>query len=413
MSIAPSEPSRTNFDGNPSIDPDPEDTARRKPRTNAATGASAAGVRALSAQAVAFYFRAPAKAFFRTRVDKTDVWEFQALAKAINPRVAEGGWSWHTTTPGLLAHAVRTYGWRFIPDQVLPPLMANVGVGAVLYTSYLQILGSLHEPTLQATKRIYPPPGPSLTFTAGFAAGGIQSVIAAPLDALQVRFNTNDMIKGQYRNVWQYGKHKLHEIGVRGIFSGWGLSFLKDAFGSALFFGMFETIKAQGYYSFVTYYYGSLQPHRVEKLSTSSDTTRGEIPTIRPHYAMEPCFLMLAGLTASLAQQLVQHPLTVAQNVYYERLEHIDAMAKLDHSGRKMMKHHYQAYVELFRRCQRRALRAGGWRRWLFRGFIWGAVRQVPSTSAGLVIFELVRRKYGVDAETVHIRQDGYDIILS
>ncbi|EQL35497.1 mitochondrial carrier protein, variant [Blastomyces dermatitidis ER-3] len=291
--------------------------------------------------------------------------------------------------------------------------MGNVVVGAVLYTSYLQILSGLHEPTLQATKRIYPPPAPSLTFTAGFAAGGIQSIIAAPLDALQVRFSTNDMMKGQYRNVWQYGKHKLHEIGIRGIFSGWGLSFLKDSFGSALFFGMFETIKSQGYYTFVRYYYGSLQPHRVEKLSVSTaGISSGDIPTIRPHYGLEPCFLMLAGLTASLVQQFVHHPLTLVQTVYYERLEHIDAMAKLDHSGRKMMKHHYEAYLELFMRCQRRALRAGGWRPWLFGGFFGNALRQVPSTSAGLIIFELVRRKYGVDAEVVHIQQDGYDIIL-
>lgn len=47
-----------------------DETARKDPRkNNAATGASAAGVRALTAQAVAFYFRAPVKAFFRTRVD--------------------------------------------------------------------------------------------------------------------------------------------------------------------------------------------------------------------------------------------------------------------------------------------------------------------------------------------------------
>ncbi|KAG5293589.1 mitochondrial carrier protein [Histoplasma capsulatum G186AR] len=409
MSIVSGNPSNTSFDGSPSTDSDSsDDPARRKPRTNAATGASAAGVRALSAQAVAFYFRAPAKAFFRTRVD------YMALAKAINPRVAEGSWSWHTTTPGLLAHAVRMYGWRFLPDQVLPPLVGNIVVGAVLYTSYLQILSGLHEPTLQATKRIYPPPAPSLTFTAGFAAGGIQSIIAAPLDALQVRFSTSDMIKGQYRNVWQYGKHKLHEIGIRGIFSGWGLSFLKDSFGSALFFGMFETIKSQGYYTFVRYYYGSLKPHRVEKLSVSAaPTSSGGIPSIQPHYALEPCFLMLAGVTASLVQQFAQHPLNLVQTVYYERLEHIDAMAKLDHSGMKMMKHHYEAYLGLFGRCQKLAIRAGGWHSWLFRGFFGNAVRLVPSTSAGLIIFELVRRKYGVDAEIVHIQQDGYEIILT
>lgn len=43
--------------------------SKRNPRNNAATGASAAGARALSAQFVAFYFRAPVKAFFRTRVE--------------------------------------------------------------------------------------------------------------------------------------------------------------------------------------------------------------------------------------------------------------------------------------------------------------------------------------------------------
>lgn len=44
-------------------------STRRNPRNDAATGASAAGVRAVSAQMVAFYFRAPVKAFFRTRVE--------------------------------------------------------------------------------------------------------------------------------------------------------------------------------------------------------------------------------------------------------------------------------------------------------------------------------------------------------
>ena len=51
------------------IQPIDGDEGRNGPRQNAATGASAAGVRAISAQIVAFYFRAPVKAFFRTRVD--------------------------------------------------------------------------------------------------------------------------------------------------------------------------------------------------------------------------------------------------------------------------------------------------------------------------------------------------------
>lgn len=45
------------------------DSTPKKPSNNAATGVTAAGSRALLARAAAFYFRAPVKAFFRTRVD--------------------------------------------------------------------------------------------------------------------------------------------------------------------------------------------------------------------------------------------------------------------------------------------------------------------------------------------------------
>lgn len=45
------------------------DGRRKRPNNAAATGASAAGIRAISAQMIAFYFRAPVKAFFRTRVE--------------------------------------------------------------------------------------------------------------------------------------------------------------------------------------------------------------------------------------------------------------------------------------------------------------------------------------------------------
>ena len=46
-----------------------ETQTKKTKKTNAATGASAASVRALGSQAIAFYFRAPVKAFFRTRVE--------------------------------------------------------------------------------------------------------------------------------------------------------------------------------------------------------------------------------------------------------------------------------------------------------------------------------------------------------
>jgi hypothetical protein len=92
----------------------------QQPNKAPATGVQAAGMRAVAARMVAFYFRAPVKAFFRGRID------YMGYARAINPHITAGAkWSWRQTTPAVLAHAVRTEGWGFIPKQMLPPLMAN------------------------------------------------------------------------------------------------------------------------------------------------------------------------------------------------------------------------------------------------------------------------------------------------
>lgn len=285
-------------------------------------------------------------------------------------------------------------------------------VGAVLYTSYLQVLGALHEPVSQGAKRVWPPAPPSATFTAGFAAGTIQSIIAAPLDALQVRLQTNDMLEGQYRSMWHYGHHKLKQIGLRGVFAGWSLSFMRDSLGYAVFFSVFEYIKSQSYYSFITWYYGSLHSNHLDMLPSSGSSDRG-VPLIKPHYALEPCFLMMAGVVASVAQQAIQHPLSRFQGLHLGRLEYLDHQASLDHSRKQMLRLYYHAYQETWKRCERKAMRAGGWRPWLYRGFVSSAIRQVPSTSAGLVIFELVRRRYASQDDTVHIQKDGYDILLA
>ncbi len=390
-----------------------DDSTRRKPGNNAATGVTAAGSRALLARAVAFYFRAPVKAFFRTRVD------YLAYAKSINPRIQSGEFSWRTTTPGLLTHAVKTFGWRFIPEQVLPPLFANAAVGAILYTSYLQILGAIHEPSSQSAKRVFPPPSPGATFIAGYAAGGIQSFVAAPLDALQVRFENREKHYDN-KSMWAYGKGKLKDIGMRGIFAGWGLSFLKDSLGSAVFFSVFEYVKAQSYYRFVATYYGSLQPWVVTSLVEVRgipSTSHHDIPIIKPHYVLEPSFLMLAGVAASVAQQGIIYPLNKIQTMHYERLEELDKKARAYHrrsqAPGRMMRAYYQAYQETWRQCKVHAHSTGGLRKLLFRSFWWNSIKQTPATSAGLVVFELVRRRYGVGNEEVKINEDGYDILLS
>ena len=397
----------------PSSSNSSDDLEPQKPNKAPATGVQAAGMRAVAARMVAFYFRAPVKAFFRGRID------YMGYARAINPHIsAQTGWSWRMTTPAVLAHAIRTEGWGFIPNQVLPPLLANTCIGAVLYTAYLHSLSSLHEPSSYQTKRVYPPPPPSTTFTAGFIAGAFQSVVAAPFDALQTRFRTADILDGKYKTMWHYAGHKLRSIGLQGIFAGWSLSLCKDALGAAVFFSAFETVKSQAYYSFVAWHYGSRtrdsildsKPLSVDNGVYHDHDTR---PVIKPHFALEPTFLLLAGISAGVSSQMVQHPLTEIQDVHFRRLEALDFQAHEESRPGQIMRRYYHAYQETFRQCRTLAKRAGGWRKYLYKDF-WGTtIRQVPSTSAGLIVFELVRRKYSFEnEEDVTIDRENEKILL-
>ena len=213
--------------------------------------------------------------------------------------------------------------------------------------------------------------------------------------------------------MWQYGRRKLHEIGPRGVFAGWGLSLIKDSFGYAAFFATFEYVKAQAYYSFIAKYYGDLHGNLLSPILTPKIDETGPIDIIKPHYAIEPTFLMLAGIAASTTQQIVQHPLNLIQSVHYKSLAFLDSQAKIHQTKAAMLRTYYGAYQKTYEQCRFDARRSGSWRRWLYKGFLRNTIKQVPSTSAGLVIFEVVRRRYGSEAEAVKIEKDGYDILLA
>ncbi|EMC97886.1 hypothetical protein BAUCODRAFT_66546 [Baudoinia panamericana UAMH 10762] len=397
--------------------PDSDGKIRSTRQDNASTGVGAALVRGLSARLLALYFRAPIKAFFKTRID------YMGYARAINPNVQAGQkWSWRMTSPALLASAIHRHGWSFLPNQVLPPLMANTVVGAVLYTAYLQTLGLLHEPSARATKRTDPLPPPTHTFAAGFVAGAFQSVVAAPLDALQIRFQANEFLSGKYENMWQYAWRKTREIGARGIFAGWSLSLVRDSFGNAVFFSTFEYIKGQAFYSFVSNWYGtygSLTGFQKDVLRSQRNKDGSQVtsPAITPHYMIEPTFILLAGVAASVAQALIQYPISRIQEVHYGRLEWIDAHPhknkpnKLSRAGGALGMY-VSAYRKTFKQCLAVARRQNGLRHWLYKDFLMRTITQVPSTSAGLIVFEVIRRKYGDKSDIVKINKDGYDILL-
>ena len=77
------------------------------------------------------------------------------------------------------------------------------------------------------------------------------------------------------------------------------------------------------------------------------------------------------------------------------------------------MRNYAHAYKKSFQLCSVEAMQHGGWGRWAYRGFVMNTLKQIPSTSAGLVIFELVRRRYADESKAVKIEKDGYDILFT
>ena len=236
------------------------------------------------------------------------------------------------------------------------------------------------------------------TLMAGAAAGAVHSTIITPLEMLQRSFRTTDITEHKYKDMWRYGLYKSQELGFRRLYAGWGLCFAKDTAGCAVFFATFEFVKSRCYKGFVEHYYGPSNSLADESMNGIT-TVHRDVKLGKPHYAVEPAFLMLAGIAASVIQQAIQHPLERIQDSFYKVLQSTSS----DKSGRQTWRYSRretrQAYQRTVKRIQRHAQRVHGWRRCLFKGFFWNTVRQVPSTSAGLVIFELVRRRQGFDGD--------------
>ncbi|PNS19607.1 hypothetical protein CAC42_7451 [Sphaceloma murrayae] len=383
------------------------DESQRDKKSNAGTGASAAGVRALTARLAGFYFRAPVRSFFKTRVD------YLAYPRALllSERATPTHWTQHTT-PFLLAHTLRKQPLSFLPNTILPPLLANVSISTLLYTTYLASLSHYHPPSSTAQKRTFPPPPFPTTLLAGLTAGAIQTLFAAPFDALTNRFRTPDLSTGRYTNMWTYAARTLRRIGLRGAYAGCTLSLVKDSLGAGLFFSTFEYVKSQCFYAFVARWYGTGNLSREQEGEIRAAQWTGAKGTIRPHYAMEPAFLLAAGAAASVAQSAIMWPAGRVQEVYWRRVEGLDKVFGGMKGWEGTRGAFWGAYRRTGRECAVLARREGGWTRWLFGGFWKGTVRQVPSTAAGLIVFEIVRRKYGFDGEPKKIMMDGYDILL-
>jgi hypothetical protein len=75
---------------------------------------------------------------------------------------------------------------------------------------------------------------------------------------------------------------------------------------------------------------------------------------------------MLAGVTASVAQQTVLYPLGKIRDLHYDRLEWLDQQAEKPNQAQsrgRMLRAHYHAYQQTWQQCKVQAASVGSMQR--------------------------------------------------
>lgn len=321
-------------------------------------GFASGGARAITAQFLTFYTRIPVKLFRPPRVDYTRL--LQSLA--LSGELTKTPWTfWTHSNPALLIRAVRKYGWSVVPDKLLPPIIANSLVGTVLYTSYL---GSLNLMEFVNGNNL---PTVKQSFVAGGIAGGIQAIVATPIDAVATRFNADILRKEN--SLWSYGYDLLRTIGPRAALGGVVLNTFKESASFAVFFAVFEAVRGPVYRECGT----------------------------RKFY---PWFVLAAGCLSSASLQAVNYPLSKIQKVHTLGLQAIDQQLKsqkprmLSRFVHPDWEAYAFAYEKTFRRIKHLVAKeaSGSWVQWLWAGGLKYTLYSIPSTSIGLLVFEMLRQ---------------------
>lgn len=298
----------------------------------------------------------------------------------------------------LLINVIKREGWRFIPENILPPLLANSATGIILYGTYLTSLDAF-----AGKKRLVYDYSPIDTWRAGFVAGAMQSLAAAPLDAIYSRLSTAEMISGKHENLWKYGFLKLREIGLSGIFAGYLFSLVKESFGFAFYFCTFELIKNRGYN--LTYRVMN-KAHELKshfwRIVTFSWSTPAKPPPTKTTKILKSTFILLAGASAAFSLLAVQYPLTKIQKIHFHRLEALDIYNSATNPSRKkpFFKVYYNSYLDTYNQVLKNKRKANTtWFSLAYKGFARNALTTIPATSVGLLIFEIMRTRLAESIE--------------
>lgn len=307
------------------------------------------------------------------------------------------------STIGMLVNVIRKEGWKFIPDQVLPPLLANSATGLILYGTYLTALDSFADKSHKTTSQFTALD----TWRAGFIAGAAQSLAAAPVDAIYARLSAAEMLNGSHQNLWQYGLFKLREVGLVGVFAGYGFSLVKESIGFAFYFSTFEVVKTKGYnltYRLISNYRRTKQ-YLSNRLSFFTGGEQKEIDEdlvrlerTRLTKILKSSFVLLAGASAAFSLLAVQYPLSKIQSVHLSRLEALDVYNASRKSNRPFITLYYNSYIDTYHQVVKIKKKSKmTWMQLGYRGFIRNALTTIPATSVGLLVFEIMRTKLGDD----------------
>lgn len=406
-------------------------------------------------QLTTFYLRTPLKLFRPARFDYTHYLrilltgedDIKSKKERVNIQRPHSGmlnlkyiYYLKNSSLGVITTALNKYGWRVIPDRVLPPLLANSATGMILYTTYLTSLNYFNNTGNSQYN------DPYKTFISGFLAGAAQAVSSAPIDAIYTRSSANELLSvGKiYNNLWIYGLHKLKEIGLIGCFGGFGLTFIKESFGFAIYFTTFEMIKGQVCCQVINFVkrYRELK-YRLRRINIGNIFTDED----KSHFQLtEPCifmnkkeskwfqrvFIFVGGVTAALFLQLIQFPFSKLQKVHLSRLEafdiyskatkHNEYLSKLSDSqssikikirkGNPRLCHiYYNSYVDTFEHIFHIHKNTRKTIVWLYKGFMRNTIVTIPGTTAGLLFLELMRNKLGESIENAS--QKPLDIQVS
>ncbi|KAI3402521.2 hypothetical protein KGF56_004613 [Candida oxycetoniae] len=362
----------------------------------------AAGMRAFIYQLQSFYLRTPVKLFRPSRFD------YMAYVRAFADRIdniSEKPYRIRThSSIGMLVNVLRKQGWKFIPDNVLPPLIANSATGLILYGTYLTALDHYTKKKSRGGKQAdFNWYAPIDTWRAGFVAGMAQSLAAAPIDAIYTRSSVSEMLEGSHENLWRFGLNKLKEIGLVGVFAGYGFSLIKESFGFAYYFATFELVKTQGYnitYRIIKFYRD--QEEMIKKKlqkwfhwdEEQADEKMERLERYRSAKLLKSSFVLLAGASAAFSLLAIQYPISKVQKIHLSRLEAYDFYNASTRKEKPFFKLYYNSYIDTFNQVLRMKRRAKiTWFQAAYSGFARNALTTIPATSIALLVFEITRTR--------------------